>query len=104
MRQLSVETSAAWLAEADAPQLLDCRLPEEWAIARLPGATLIPLHELAERTAELNPTRPVLVYCHHGVRSINGAMILESFGFTADSMRGGIDAWSQRVDPAVPRY
>ncbi len=104
MRQLSVEESHAWL-QADAPPiLLDCRQPGEWATCRLPGAILIPLGELAERAGELDPARPVLVYCHHGVRSINGAMILEAAGLVADSMRGGIDAWSLRVDPTVPRY
>ncbi len=104
MRQLSVEDSARWLRQADPPQLVDCRQPGEWAICRLPGAVLIPLAELAERTTELDATRPVLVYCHHGIRSINGAMILEGAGFTADSMRGGIEDWSLRVDPTVPRY
>ncbi len=104
MRQLSVEESQAWLAAPGAPQLLDCRQPGEWATCRLPGAVLIPLGELAERVGELDPARPVLVYCHHGVRSINGAMILEGAGLQADSMRGGIDAWSLRIDPGVPRY
>ncbi|MSP55257.1 MAG: sulfurtransferase [Myxococcales bacterium] len=104
MRQLSVEDSQQWLAQPDSPQLVDCRQPGEWATCRLAGAVLIPLGELAERISELDPTRPVLVYCHHGVRSINGAMLLESAGLSADSMRGGIDAWSLRIDPSVPRY
>ena len=104
MRQLSVEESRLWLNEPGGPQLVDCRQPDEWAICRLPGAVLIPLGELAERAGELDVNRPVLVYCHHGIRSINGAMILESMGFSADSMRGGIDQWSVRVDPSVARY
>ncbi len=104
MRQLSVEDSSRWLEQADTPQLVDCRQPDEWEICHIEGAVLIPLGELAERAGELDPDRPVLVYCHHGVRSINGAMILESAGFTADSMRGGIDAWSLRIDPTTPRY
>lgn len=104
MRQLSVEESHAWLTGPSSPQLVDCRQPSEWGTCRLPGAVLLPLGELAERVSELDPGRPVLVYCHHGVRSINGAMILEAAGFTADSMRGGIDAWSARIDPSVPRY
>lgn len=104
MRQLSVEESQAWLAGPASPQLVDCRQPSEWATCRLPGAVLIPLGELAERAGELDAARPVLVYCHHGVRSINGAMMLEAAGLTADSMRGGIDAWSLRIDPGVPRY
>lgn len=104
MRQRSVTDCAAWLAGPEAPQLVDCRTAEEWALARLPGAVLMPLVELEERAADLDPTRPVLVYCHHGVRSVHGALILEALGHTADSMRGGIDAWSLYVDPTVPRY
>lgn len=104
MRQLSVEESKAWLEESGSPQLVDCRRPGEWDIGHLAGAVLIPLDEIADRTGELDPDRPVLVYCHHGVRSINAAMILESAGFSADSMRGGIDAWSLRIDPNVARY
>lgn len=104
MRQLSVEQSRDWLLDAGRPQLLDCRQPGEWDVCHLEGAVLIPLGELTERANELDEGRPVLVYCHHGVRSINGAMILESLGFTADSMRGGIEAWSLRIDPRVARY
>ena len=104
MRQLSVEDSQLWLSEPNPPQLLDCRQPGEWQTCRLPGAVLIPLGELSERAGELDPARPVLVYCHHGVRSVNGAMILEGMGFKADSMRGGIESWSLRIDPTVPRY
>ena len=104
MRQISVEESLSWLGEAGRPQLLDCREPDEWNLCRLPSAVLIPLGELAESAGELDVDRPALVYCHHGVRSINAAMILESLGFSADSMRGGIDAWSLRIDPTVPRY
>ena len=62
------------------------------------------LGELDEHVGELDRERPVLVYCHAGVRSINAAVYLESMGFVAMSMRGGIDAWSVRIDPTVPRY
>ena len=102
--QVSVEEARALLDGAAPPQLLDCREPFEWAIARLAGARLAPLAELAEHLGELDPARPVLVFCHHGVRSINAAVVLERAGFTAMSVRGGIDAWSQRIDPSIPRY
>lgn len=105
MRQVSVEEGRALLQGHPPPQLVDCRQPEEWALCRLDGAVLIPLGELAERAPEeLDRARPVLVYCHHGVRSINAAVLLERLGFTADSLRGGIDQWSLRIDPRVPRY
>jgi adenylyltransferase/sulfurtransferase len=87
--------------------LLDVRQPWEHAHAAIAGSTLIPLPELAARALELQlPAGAlVVVYCHHGVRSLSGAAILQRLGF-ADvvSLAGGIDAWSCEVDPTVPRY
>lgn len=101
---LSPAEARARLAEPDPPLLLDCREPFEFAVCRLPGAVLIPLGELAERVDEVDSGRAVLVYCHHGVRSINAVVILQALGFRAAHIRGGIDAWSREVDPGVPRY
>ena len=86
--------------------LLDVRQPEENAFCALPGSVLIPLGELPARLAELPPTDDlVVVYCHHGVRSLAGAAMLARAGFpNVASMAGGIDRWSEQVDPAVPRY
>jgi len=87
--------------------LLDCRTPEEYAIAKIDGAVLIPMQEIAERLAELEPWRdkPIIVHCHHGVRSLRVTHWLREKGFhLAQSMTGGIEAWSLEVDPAVPRY
>jgi rhodanese-related sulfurtransferase len=86
--------------------LLDVRQPEENAFCALPGSVLIPLGELPGRVAELSATDElVVVYCHHGVRSLSGAAVLARAGFpNVASMAGGIDRWSQVVDPAVPRY
>ncbi|HEY0840464.1 MAG TPA: rhodanese-like domain-containing protein [Vulgatibacter sp.] len=87
--------------------LLDVRQPWEHEIAKLPGSILIPLSELPERVTELSPPEDALVvaYCHHGVRSLSGAAILASHGIAnAATLVGGIDAWSQEVDPRVPRY
>lgn len=102
--QVTVEEARLLLDAPDAPQLVDCRQPEEWSIVRIAGATLAPLPELLDHVEGLDPARPVLVYCHHGIRSINAAVLLERHGFTAMSMRGGIDAWSLRIDPSLPRY
>jgi sulfur-carrier protein adenylyltransferase/sulfurtransferase len=87
--------------------LLDVRRLPEWHTAKIEGATLIPLHELDARAAELAAwkDRPIAIYCHHGVRSLNATAILRKHGFAkAHSVAGGIDAWSQIVDPGVPRY
>jgi rhodanese-related sulfurtransferase len=60
---------------------------------------------LIDRARELSATSPIVVYCHHGVRSLSGAAILQQAGFEkVASMRGGIEAWSLLVDPSVPRY
>ena len=108
VREVDVETCAAWLRgpEAERPVLVDVRTPGEFALAALPGAHLCPLHELEEHAEFLASLRGrrVVVYCHHGVRSLHGAAWLGQLGVEALSLRGGIDAWSLRVDPAVPRY
>ena len=90
--------------EAERPFLLDVRGPDEWAIAKLPGALLIPLQELADRIDEVPEDRPVVVYCHLGIRSLSGAGLLVAAGREACSLRGGIDAWAELIDPALPRY
>ena len=87
--------------------LLDVRQPWEHETAALPGSVLIPLDELPSRADEIEVPEGVTIvaYCHHGVRSLSAAAILERAGFTdVVSLRGGIDAWSIHVDPSVPRY
>lgn len=87
------------------PVLLDVREGPEASFAALPGSVLIPLGELPERVGELDPAEPVVVYCHHGVRSARALEVLEKAGFTrARHLTGGIDAWSVKVDDTVPRY
>lgn len=88
--------------------LVDCRTDAEWDQARIEGAVLIPLQEIHERVDELRPyddARPLVVYCHHGRRSLRAAAILREAGLTgALSMAGGIDRWSVEIDASVPRY
>ncbi|HXO19976.1 MAG TPA: molybdopterin-synthase adenylyltransferase MoeB [Thermoanaerobaculia bacterium] len=85
--------------------LLDVRNPQEWEIARIAGATLIPLHELRDRVNEVDPTAPVVVLCHHGPRSTQATHFLRQMGLArARNLAGGIEAWSVQVDPSVPRY
>ena len=88
-----------------APLLLDVRTDGEFAIARIEGATLIPLDRLAERLGELDRRKETVVYCHHGSRSASAVSLLRANGFEhVSSLSGGIDAWSTEVDPRVPRY
>lgn len=88
------------------PTLLDVRFPDEHSYVALPGSVLIPLPELEERAEELEvfQGRPVVVYCHHGVRSLHGAAYLRARGLDAVSLQGGIDLYSLVVDPRLPRY
>jgi rhodanese-related sulfurtransferase len=87
--------------------LLDCRTPEEHATAKIAGSLLLPMQELPERVSEIAAWKeqPIIVHCHHGMRSLRVAKWLREQGFSlAQSMQGGIDAWSTDVDPTVPRY
>lgn len=82
------------------------REPWELATARIEGSLPMPMGEVAVRAhQELDPEERLLVVCHHGVRSMNVTVWLRNQGFEhAQSVRGGIDAWSLEVDPAVGRY
>ena len=104
IRQIQVEELRRRLAAGEPTYLVDVRQPWEHELAALPASLLLPLPELAERLDEVAPPEGalVVVYCHHGVRSLSGASLLERHG--AVSLAGGIDAWSLRIDPAVPRY
>jgi len=91
---------------ADNFTLLDCREPWEHQTAHIEGALLIPMNDIPTRAhQELDPDAHIVVYCHHGVRSLNVTNWLRQQGFEkVQSMRGGIDAWSRSVDPKVPLY
>ena len=87
------------------PVLLDVREPEEWEINRLPGAKLIPLGALPDRVSELDSADDIVAYCHTGVRSNRATQFLRQMGFAkVKNLAGGIDAWSDEVDPEVPKY
>jgi len=106
---MDFEISAAQAAEllrAKTVRLIDVREPWEFDLSHLEGGILMPMGEVAARAhQELDPDEHLLVLCHHGVRSMNVAVWLRNQGFEqAQSVRGGIDAWSAEVDPAVPRY
>jgi molybdopterin/thiamine biosynthesis adenylyltransferase/rhodanese-related sulfurtransferase len=98
------DLNARW-NRGDWPFLLDVREPHEFQIVNLPDATLMPLSELTVRVRELDPSRELIVYCHHGVRSARAVAFLRSVGFArARNLRGGIDAWAVAVDGTMKRY
>ena len=102
-------TAEAYLLQRSNPEpplLLDVREPWEVQTASLPGALLMPMGEVTSRAhTELDPDQPIVVLCHHGQRSLSVTMWLRNQGFDhAQSLAGGIDAWSRTIDPTVPRY
>ena len=85
--------------------LLDVREPAELALAAVDGALHIPMRDVPARLTELPHDRPLVVMCHGGGRSRRVAEFLTANGFEhVFNLRGGIDAWSQQIDPGVPRY
>ncbi|MBC6613084.1 rhodanese [Hymenobacter sp. BT507] len=87
-------------------QLIDVREQMEYDYCRIEGSHLIPLGELPRRTAEIATDRPVVLICHHGVRSMQALAFLQHRHGLSNllNLKGGIDAWSREVDPGVPMY
>jgi sulfur-carrier protein adenylyltransferase/sulfurtransferase len=87
-------------------QLIDVRQPEEWAFAKIEGAKLIPLGEILNRMDELDENRETVLHCKAGMRSANAVQALQRAGFKGElkNLKGGITAWSNEVDPKVPKY
>lgn len=108
MWEVTVEDAEPLIGRTDSTFLLDVRYPEEFARARIDGAFLCPLPEIPERLEEIRQAaegREIVAYCHHGHRSMQAVAFLREAGLgAARSMSGGIDAWSRKIDPAVPRY
>ncbi len=107
--QLPVAQFAHWAQSQRRPVVLDVREPWELqsASVRPQGFELlaVPMGELAQRLDELPRDAALACLCHHGVRSQQVALFLQQQGFTdVFNLRGGIDAWSCELDPAVPRY
>lgn len=105
--QLSPGELAAWLRGENPPLLLDVREEDEHQFAALPNSTLIPLRQIPDRVREIEDwkERDIVVYCHHGVRSLHAIGWLRQQGFSKlRNLSGGIDGWSREVDPALPRY
>lgn len=85
--------------------LLDVREDEERQICQLSGSWHIPMNLVTLRHNELPDNVPIVVYCHHGIRSLNVARYLQHVGFDdVYNLHGGIDAWAQQIDPKMARY
>jgi adenylyltransferase/sulfurtransferase len=85
--------------------LIDVREPHEYQICKIPGSKLIPLGEVAQRMAELDSADEIVVHCKSGMRSSKAVEFLMKSGFKKiHNLKGGILAWSDQVDPSVPKY
>jgi adenylyltransferase/sulfurtransferase len=94
----------AKIDRGDKFQLIDVREPHEYQIARIPTSRLIPLGELPKHLNELDQTVEIVAHCKSGMRSAKAVDLLKQSGFRARNMKGGILAWSDKVDPTVPKY
>jgi rhodanese-related sulfurtransferase len=106
MQHINVEDLAPLLA-AQSVVLLDVRQPEELLTAKIdyPQLLNIPLNQLPQRLHEVPTDQPLMVLCHHGMRSQNATHYLLNQGFAhAVNVAGGIEQWSVRIDASVPRY
>ena len=107
MEQLGVRQLHEMMARGEPICLVDVRQPWEHELVHLPGDVLLPLDRLEDLVDEFAPPPNALVvtYCHHGIRSLNGAAMLQQLGHArVASLAGGIDRWALEIDPSLPRY
>jgi sulfur-carrier protein adenylyltransferase/sulfurtransferase len=103
--QMDVAELKAKIDRGDRFVLLDVREPHEYRICSIPGSVPLPLGELAKRVGELDPAAEIVVHCRSGVRSAKAAEFLKKAGFAkVSNLTGGILAWSDKIDPRVPKY
>jgi rhodanese-related sulfurtransferase len=107
IEELPATALREWLTDSTrtAPLIIDVREPWEHAICRIEGSQLLPMQDVATRWRELPADRDIVLLCHHGMRSLHVAHFLEDAGLSRlYNLSGGINAWSEQVDPAVTRY
>ena len=107
MKNLTPVELAAWLADEvrETPVLLDVREGWEFQAGHIDGSLAMPMNTIPDRLSELDMQQPIICICHHGVRSMQVAFFLERNGFTdIRNLTGGVHAWAQQVDGAMPIY
>jgi rhodanese-related sulfurtransferase len=103
--EMTAEDLAAWRQAAAPHSVLDVREPWETDTCRIDGSLLLPLGTLPQSLDRLPQDRPLVVVCHHEMRSMQAVMWLRSQGFeNAVNLRGGIDAWARQVEPRMGTY
>jgi len=106
MQEITARELKARMDRGDQFTLIDVREPHEYEIARIPGAKLIPLGQISQRAdTELDPDEDIVLQCKGGVRSAQALAELQAKGYKRlTNLKGGILAWSDDVDPSVPKY
>jgi rhodanese-related sulfurtransferase len=104
IREITPAELQQLLSDDNPPTLIDVREEGEAAICAIEGSTLIPMNTLPQRVQEIPPGRPVVLYCHGGMRSLMAGRWLSNNGYEALSLAGGIDRWAIEIDPAMARY
>ncbi len=106
IEEISATNLKARLDAGDDIQLIDVRQPDEYAFAKIEGAKLIPLGDVLKRMGEIDTSRETVIHCKMGGRSAKAIEMMRQAGFTGElkNLKGGITAWSNEVDPKVPKY
>jgi len=106
MQEITATDLKQRLDNGDDIQIVDVREANEVAIARMPNTVHIPLGEVVNRMNEIDPNRETVVHCKGGIRSAKAIEALQRSGFKGNliNLKGGILAWSNEVDPSVPKY
>jgi sulfur-carrier protein adenylyltransferase/sulfurtransferase len=106
MAEISATELKERLDRGDDVQIIDVREPNEYEIARIPNSSLIPLGQVINRMSEIDEGRETVVHCKMGGRSAKAIAALQRAGFKGQlfNLKGGITAWSNEVDPSVPKY
>jgi adenylyltransferase/sulfurtransferase len=106
MEEITATELKQRLDRGDDLQIIDVREPDEYETARLEGSKLIPLAQVLSRMDEIDASRETVVHCKGGVRSAKAIEALQRAGFAGRlvNLKGGITAWSNEVDPSVPKY
>jgi len=106
MQEITATELKTRMDDGDDIQLIDVRQPDEYAFAKIEGAKLIPLGEILRRMDELDDSKETILQCKAGGRSAKAIEFLEKAGFKGKmaNLKGGITAWSNEVDPKIPKY
>ena len=107
MTQITPQSLQQWLADEGRkpPVLLDVREPWEYQTCHIDGSVLAPMNTIPARVQELDREIDTVVICHHGARSYQVGVFLERNGFSnLYNLQGGVNAWADQVEPAMPKY